>query len=205
MMSELESFEIPPGRGNRDMIVHHRLLLLIFSIILLIVSVVGALIMIDVGIGKKETVTRWMETVYTDPQIRWPILVVSLLLMLLTLHAIIWLSHNRDREDGVDRMTEFGHIRISLKTLESLALQAGNDIKGIHELSARVKHDSTHSSVGIGLKLTVDGDIPIQVLSEQLQQTVKTYVEEITGVNVNNISVYIADTVQPDRTPVRMD
>ncbi|PTM58528.1 alkaline shock response membrane anchor protein AmaP [Desmospora activa] len=184
---------------------HHRLLLLIFSLILLVVSGVGALITIDVGIGKKETVTRWMDTVYADPQIRWPVLVISLLLILFTLHTIIQLSQNRDQETGVDRMTEFGHIRVSLKTLENLALQAGNNIKGIHNLSARVKHDVTHSSVGIGLKLTVDGDIPIQVLSEQLQQTVKTHVEEIAGVNVNKISVYIADTVQPDRTPVRID
>ncbi|MDR6224651.1 alkaline shock response membrane anchor protein AmaP [Desmospora profundinema] len=183
----------------------HRLLLLIFSLILLVVSGIGALIAFDVGVGKEETVTRWMANVYHDSQIRWPILVTSLILVLVSLRVIIQLSVNRDRDRGVDRITEFGHVRISLKTLESLALQSGNRIKGIYDLSARVRHDDTHSSVGIGLKLTVDGDIPIQTLSEELQQTVKTHVEEVAGVTVHQISVYIADTVQPDRTPIPMD
>ncbi|SDW53708.1 hypothetical protein SAMN05444487_10462 [Marininema mesophilum] len=44
--------------------------------------------------------------------------------------------------------------------------------------------------MGIGLKLTVDGETPIQTLSEQLESTVKKNVEEISGVVVNQISVY---------------
>jgi uncharacterized alkaline shock family protein YloU len=183
----------------------HRLLLLIFSLIVLALSGTGALIALDVGLGKEETVTRWMTEVYHDSQIRWPLLGISLVLILVALRVVIELSRNRNRDRGVDRITEFGHVRISLKTLESLALQAANQMKGIHQLSAQVRQDETHSAVGIGLKLTVDGNMPIQTLSEELQQTVKKHVEEIAGVSVNQISVYIADTVQPDRTPVPMD
>ncbi|MNJ66244.1 hypothetical protein D3C77_623040 [compost metagenome] len=42
----------------------------------------------------------------------------------------------------------------------------------------------------------VDGETSILTLTEEVQKQVHDYVEEITGIPVSNVSVYIANLVQ---------
>jgi uncharacterized alkaline shock family protein YloU len=102
----------------------------------------------------------------------------------------------------VEHKTEVGYIHISLSTIESIAMKAARRVKGVRDLTARIRHQAQQSSVTIGLKITVDGETPIQPLSEQLQQLVKEQVKAITGVQVSQVSVYVAQTVQPDKTRI---
>ncbi|OYD09830.1 alkaline shock response membrane anchor protein AmaP [Paludifilum halophilum] len=183
----------------------NRLLLLFYSLIFAVLSAVAVAFTLGAGTGRERVVTDWIGQLNHNPDVRWPVLMISIVVFIASLR-LIWYSFQRKGEaPGVDRLTEIGHIRISLKTLENLAEKAARRVRGIRDLTARVRHDGNHSSIGIGLKLTVDGDTPIQALSEELQQTVKNHIEEIAGVAVNQISVYISDTVQPDRSRVRVE
>lgn len=183
----------------------NRLLLFAYSLLFLIITALGTSMALNVGFGQEEVVSDWLDRFYRNPEARWSILALSVLALVFSLR-LLWISLQIRKEDpGVDRLTEFGHVRISLETLESLAVKAARKVQGIRDLSARVRREGDHTSIGIGLKLTVDGDTPIQTLSEQLQQSVKTYVEEIAGVDVSQISVYIADTVKPERSRNRVE
>lgn len=179
-----------------------RFLLLLCSGILILLSFAG--IAVASGWVWTETQIAFVAAqIYQDPYVTWSILGISILLLLFSLR-VLFLSLARGKESpGVDRLTEVGHIHISLNTLESLAVKAAWRIQGIRELTARVRHDGT--SVGVGLKLVVEGDRPIQELSEELQQAVKVYLEEIAGVSVNQVSVYITDTEKPNRSRVRVE
>ncbi|MFC4078222.1 alkaline shock response membrane anchor protein AmaP [Salinithrix halophila] len=183
----------------------NRLLLTLYSLAFLLLSGAGILAGMGMWLGRKRVVDGWVDRFYSDPALCWMVLVVSIVVFLISLRVIWQALWNRQEDRGVDRLTEIGHVRISLQTLENLSVKAACRVRGIRNLTARVRHDGNNASVGIGLKLTVDGETPIQTLSEQLQHTVKNYVEEVAGVDVNQISVYIADTVQPDRTRVRVD
>ncbi|SFS93147.1 alkaline shock response membrane anchor protein AmaP [Marininema halotolerans] len=183
----------------------HRLLLTFYNFILLLLSVLGIVVSLNRYPEAEQVVSEWIGEFYREPSLRWPLLILSTLVLILTLRHIWGVVYRQPDSHGVDRLTELGHIQISLQTLEALATKAAQQVSGIRQLTARVRQDSHTSSVGIGLKLTVDGETPIQALSEQLQSTVKKNVEEISGVGVHQISVYIADIVQPERTPIRVD
>lgn len=172
-------------------------LLLIFHC--LVVAVLSAMVALA-GAGAAS-----LEWVWEGAYLRWTVAGLGLLLFVLSFRLLFW-AMRRPKDGGVDRLTEFGYIRISLETLESIASRAARGVKGIRDLTARVQFSSdSPSTVGIGLKITVDGETPIQILSEELQRTVKEQVEEIAGVEVSQVSVLVKDTVQPERTRIRVE
>ncbi|SEN22588.1 alkaline shock response membrane anchor protein AmaP [Lihuaxuella thermophila] len=182
-----------------------RLLLFLFSIGFAALAVVGFLAGLEILIGPREVISGIREF-YQDPGLRWAVAGVSLFALVISVRLLaVGLMKKRALDPGVDRETEIGHIRISLKTIESLAVRAARKVRGIRDLTARVRHNGDHSSVGIGMKIIVDGERPIQELSEQLQLTVKEQVEKIAGVGVDQVSVYVAQTIQPDKSRVRVE
>lgn len=182
-----------------------RLLLFLFSIGFAALAVFGFLAGLEILIGPRE-LTDGIREFYQDPGLRWAVAGVSLFVFIISLRLLsIGLMKDRAMDPGVDRQTEIGHIRISLKTIESLAVKAARRVRGIRDLTARVRYSEHHSSVGIGMKIIVDGETPIQELSEQLQLTVKEQVEKIAGVGVDQVSVYVAQTIQPDKSRVRVE
>ncbi|GGE10358.1 hypothetical protein GCM10011571_09580 [Marinithermofilum abyssi] len=183
----------------------NRVYLTVFSLAVGAFSIAGIMMGLNAGVGNEAVLTDLLHQYYRDSGAQWSLALISTLVLVASLQSLFGVIRRRQEDPGVDRLTEFGHIRISLKTLENLSVKAARRVKGIRDLTARVRHDGSNSSVGIGLKLTVDGETPIQTLSEQLQETVKHYLEEVAGVDVNQISVYIADTVQPNRSRVRVE
>src|SRR5262249_49184550 len=99
---------------------------------------------------------------------------------------------------GVEHTTSFGYICISLPAVESICLRAARRIKGLHELTAKVRYVAA-DTVAVGLRIVVDGDQSIPLLSEQLQQAVKDDTERITEAKVNQVSVYVAAVKQLDK------
>jgi hypothetical protein len=98
---------------------------------------------------------------------------------------------------SIDQRNAFGDIRISLETIENLTLKAASRVKEAKDLKARV-----HVSED-GLELTVravaDGESPLPDISGEMQRVIKTQVEEITGIPVSKVSVYIAN-IAPAKT-----
>jgi uncharacterized alkaline shock family protein YloU len=184
------------SEGGGEMGLFDRLLLILHSLVVAVLSAMVAL----AGTGAASLGWVW-ESVY----LRWTVAGLALFLFFLSLR-LLFSAMRRPRDGGVDRLTEFGYIRISLETLESIASRAARGVKGIRDLTARVHFSSdSPSSVGIGLKITVDGETPIQTLSEERQRTVKEQVEEIAGVEVSQVSVLVKDTVQPERARIRVE
>lgn len=181
-----------------------RVLVFFLSLFVTVASALGVWFVSGLGLSKYDTV-RLIEALYAYPARQWTAVGLSLLLMLIGLRLLVATVRRPGADRGVDRLTEIGYIRISLDTLESLAVKAARRVRGIRDLTARVRMSGNNASVGVGLKLTVDGETPIQTLTEELQRVVKTHIEEIAGVTVDQISVYVTDTVQPDRTRIRVE
>jgi uncharacterized alkaline shock family protein YloU len=103
----------------------------------------------------------------------------------------------RTNVPSIDQRNAFGDIRISLETIENLTLKAASRVKEAKDLKARV-----HVSED-GLELTVravaDGESPLPDISGEMQRVIKTQVEEITGIPVSKVSVYIAN-IAPAKT-----
>jgi|GEM_PF-4683514 len=133
------------------------------------------------------------------------LITLGLCLFLLSLR-FIYLSfiQNSISEDGIVQETEIGAVHISLVTIEEIVVRAAKQVKGVFNLRARVRYHEEGSNVSIGLKIEIDGKRSIQSLSEELQKVVKERVEAIAGVEVDQVSVFIAQTHKSNQNRLRV-
>lgn len=99
---------------------------------------------------------------------------------------------------SINQRTEHGDIRISVETVENLALKAASRTRGVKDLRARVR--VAESGLEIMIRAFVEGEGSIPAMSEDMQRTVSQQVEEATGIPVAEVSVYIANVTQAPTT-----
>jgi uncharacterized alkaline shock family protein YloU len=94
----------------------------------------------------------------------------------------------------VSRKSEYGEVKISLDTIENITLATAKKAEGVKETRALIK--KIEDSVDIVIKLLVLAEVNIPDLSKEIQETVKTSVEENSGISVNNIEVFVENIVE---------
>ncbi|MNM70308.1 hypothetical protein D3C81_819350 [compost metagenome] len=104
---------------------------------------------------------------------------------------------------SIDQRTEFGDIQISVETIENLSLKAASRVRGIKDVKTRIK--ITESGLNIIIRALVDGESSIPSLTEEVQKQVHDHVQEITGIPVSYVSVYIANLVQSPTIKSRVE
>ncbi|MNE55143.1 hypothetical protein D3C76_115100 [compost metagenome] len=164
-----------------------RLLLFVYSLSIGILSVIAILLLSNVV---PMSLTESDEEMLTIVSI-----VVAVVLFLLSIR-FFYISVKRDRHSlpSIDQRTEYGDIQISIETIENLSYKAATRVRGIKEVKTRVR--ITEAGLEIVVRAMVDGESSILTLTEEVQKQVHDYVEEITGIPVSNVSVYIANLVQ---------
>ncbi|MOA59771.1 hypothetical protein D3C78_1844680 [compost metagenome] len=75
-----------------------------------------------------------------------------------------------------------------------MSYKAATRVRGIKEVKTRIR--ITEAGLEIVVRAMVDGESSILTLTEEVQKQVHDHVEEITGIPVSNVSVYIANLVQ---------
>lgn len=120
---------------------------------------------------------------------------ISVILFLLSIR-FFYISIRRDRHSltSIDQRTDYGDIQISIETIENLSYKAASRVRGIREVKTRIR--ITDSGLEIVVRAIVDGDSSIPALTEEVQKQVHDHVEEITGIPVSYVSVYVANLVQ---------
>lgn len=125
------------------------------------------------------------------------------ILLLLTLRFLLVGNRGGKSSPSVDQRTDLGEVRISLETISNLALKAAQRIRGIKDVKTKVNVDE--AGIILSMKMSVDGDQSIPTLSEDLQREVKSYVEEITGLPVIDVTIYITNVVSQGVVRSRVD
>ncbi len=90
--------------------------------------------------------------------------------------------------------TETGEIRISFRAVENMVLNASRKVKGVREINTRLNF--TEQGLVIYLRIKVIPDLPIPALVNELQNTVREYVQEISGTNVAEVKVLVENIAQ---------
>jgi uncharacterized alkaline shock family protein YloU len=175
-----------------------KFLLFIYSLTVLILA-----------IGGFAFVFEWIQpatvnTIYANPGFNYAILVISTALFVLSLRFLyISLRRSRERGGSIDQRTDFGDIRISLETVENLSLKAASRVRGVKDLRSRVRVNN--SGLEIQIRTVVDGESSIPQLTEEMQRGVKEHVEEVTGIPVSSVTVYVANVVQTQTFKARVE
>jgi uncharacterized alkaline shock family protein YloU len=169
-----------------------RLLLFVFSLATGILSIY-ALVMVSHLISY-DSATEFLHDVYYDSFTAYSWITIAVVLLLLSARLFyISIKKSRGQAPSIDQRTDFGDIRISIETVENLALKAASRHRGVKDLKARVNVND--AGLEIIIRTIVDGESSIPELTEEVQRSVKEHVEEITGIPVAFVSVFIANII----------
>jgi len=178
-----------------------KFLLFLYSAAILIIT--AAVLVAAFGWINYDTVISIVDVMYT-PVGDYTVIAVGAVLFLLSIRFLfLALRPGRERTGSIDQRTELGDIRVSLETVENLALKAAVRVRGVKDLRARVR--VLDSGLDIQLRSVIDGESSIPHITEELQQGVKSYVEEVTGLPVSAVTVYIANVVQSQTFKARVE
>ncbi len=141
----------------------------------------------------------FIQRIYYDPATAIAFIAACFAIFFISLR-FFYISVRRSKleDSSINQRTDFGNIQISMETIENLALKAAGRIKGVKDLKARVRIEE--AGLDLMIRTIVDGDTPIPLLTEEMQNHVKGHIEEITGLPVANVSVYVANIVQAGPT-----
>ncbi|MBP1155136.1 MULTISPECIES: alkaline shock response membrane anchor protein AmaP [unclassified Paenibacillus] len=174
-----------------------RLLLLLFSCAILIASIV--LLFSAFGLISTDAAENFVHDVYYDLDTAVIFISITFAVALISIR-FLYLAVRRGKSDvpSIDQRTEFGDIRISLDTVENLSLKAAGRTRGVKDLRSRVKVNQ--SGLEIVIRAIVDGESSIPALTEEIQGHVKNHIEDITGIPVAHVTVFIANIQQSSPT-----
>ncbi len=167
-----------------------KLLLFIFSTVVLIVStwmLFSSSAWIPIRVNQE-----FLMNMYVFKVPGYSTIVISIIMMLISfrfLRAIIRSRHAQ--APSIKQPYEWGHIEVTIKTIEHIACRAVDHITGLTDVKARVVRKADGLSVTI--RVQIEGETPIPVLSQEVQSHVKTQVQQVVGIPVTHVYVYIAD------------
>ncbi|MGG1600248.1 alkaline shock response membrane anchor protein AmaP [Paenibacillus naphthalenovorans] len=174
-----------------------RLLLLLFSGIIFIASVV--LLFLAFGLIPLIAAENFVHDIYYDMDTAVIFIPVTIAVFLISIR-FLYLAVRRGKSDvpSIDQRTDFGDIRISLDTVENLALKAAGRTRGVKDLRSRVKVNQ--AGLEFVIRVIVDGESSIPALTEEIQGNVKNHIEDITGIPVAHVTVFVANIQQSSPT-----
>lgn len=151
-----------------------------------------------------ETSGNLLRDLYYEGSVAYPAIAVGLFVFLVTLRFFyVAVRRGRGQTPSIDQRTDFGDIRISLETVENLALKSAGRVRGVKDMKARVS--VSDAGLDIVVRAIVDGENSIPELSEEMQRSVKGHIEDITGIPVANVSVFVANVMQSQTFKSRVE
>ena len=166
--------------------------LTIFSIIILILSLVLSLILFNwLEITNVYMVIQYLKSTQTITNIS---LIASIILMLLAVKCIFFPSYSKEKEEkseGILLENETGKLLISMETIENLVKGVVAGFPNVKAVNCKVKLDKSINNVIIDLNLVVASETIIKELSSNLQNKIKEVIKTTIEIDVKAINVKI--------------
>ncbi|WZL71443.1 alkaline shock response membrane anchor protein AmaP [Clostridiaceae bacterium 35-E11] len=163
-----------------------RIFLTIYSIL------VGTLALLLMFIPFNNDAYHWTSYFVNNLRTNWENILIPLLFLGISIKLLIsGVKFNKMKHHSMIRHTAYGEIKISMEAIEGMAKKAASTVTGLKNIKA------TAHQVDDGLLIMVTAlvlsDINIPEATTKLQQNVKEYIEEYTGVLVKEIKVQVED------------
>jgi uncharacterized alkaline shock family protein YloU len=161
--------------GDRFLSLLNGIVLLVFGIIL--VSV----------IWRSDWIPDKLDVI-TNRQLFW-VLATAVVTLMLALMSFGMAFRRRREEKTIIHETQFGEIQIAVSAVESLAFRAAKRVKGVKDAHVGVRADST--GLDVFIEVTVNPDLSIPQVSEEIRLKVDEYLQETIGIRVNSVKVLV--------------
>lgn len=188
--NQLKKAEQKKGMVLMKMRLFDRVLLTLYTILIIFLSL--GLLCIALNIIPLYSVVNLISRI----QYGWPfaliLLGISLAFILVSFRLLLagFRSSERKPLSTILNITDLGIIRISINTLDTLTQKAVQKFQEVKE-SKSVILPAEDGSIRIQLKVTILPDVPMPDLSKNIQAKVKEYVEEMSGITVKEVQIYI--------------
>ena len=116
----------------------------------------------------------------------------AILLLLLGLYCFLMLFRHRKRKDFVLQETEAGEMSISIKAIEGLVQKCIDTHEELRVTS--MKLDNSRKGLNVDLRLGTSSDMSIPLAVGSLQKQIKQYVNECSGIAINDVRVQVDTT-----------
>lgn len=169
--------------------------LTIFSIIILLIALIGCLL--AVNWVKVDTITTCLEVVLLNPTYTNILLVVSIILTLLAIKCIFFASNKEEKDNisGILLENESGKLIISVETIQNLVKGVIAGFTSAELSNCKVMLDKQTNNVKIAIKILVGQDAIIKDLSLNMQNRIKEVVKNSTDLDIKQIDINIKDIV----------
>ncbi len=175
--------------------------LFIFSLCLAALGVGGIWACYDANLLRY---VNWLATMMT--QNRWITLVVSaclLLVAILLLFGVVFHSSGRKKENGmaanVIMVGENGsNVQISTAAVDCIIQQQKKDYPAVKELESKISQVADGAQIMLKVVASADANIP--ELANNLQNSVKTQLENMVGLKVASVKIIVADVITDNFT-----
>lgn len=166
-----------------------RIILTVYMLLMVVVSLF--LIVIPFGLIPSNVVGMAVDMVSSN----WYYLLVGLVLLVVSIKLLLsGVSSGKKTRGGVIKASEFGEIRISMETFESLGMKVVKQISGVRD--AKVRVDIGEAGLIVFVRLLVLPDVNIPKTMSDVQGSIKSYIESITEVLVKEVKVEIQNIAQ---------
>lgn len=120
---------------------------------------------------------------------------VGLVLLVISIKLVFCgRGHKKEVQPAVTliRQSEIGGSYIALTAIDSMVQKHCRQQTKIRDCSSALR--AVEAGVAISLKLSVLPDTDIVSLTDELQKSLKEYIESLTGVNVSEVSILVEST-----------
>lgn len=144
---------------------------------------------------------QYLQSLLLISDNRWIIGIVSGLVILLALGLIVAAGRGpRHYRELMIQDTGLGRVDISVPALEDLIRRASRQVREIREIRPLLRYEK--DGVVVSLHLNVSPEAKLPVISQEVQEAVKNYLEEKAGIHVIQVQVLVASVSFESRTRV---
>ncbi len=165
--------------------------LMIYSTIMLIVSIISCLLIF--GWLDTELIGSILQNILTGVTSGKVVLGVNVVFILLSIKCIFFDSSSKQKEtskQGVLLENESGKLMISKETIENLVNSVALNFQSAEDVTTRVELDK-ENNVKVYINLIVNAEAIIKDLSANLQAKIKEKIKTATDLDVKEVNITI--------------
>lgn len=162
-------------------------ILALFSIIILLASVVVCLFTVD--LLEMSTINKVLDAIKETKVIT---ISVAAVLILLSIKGIFFKAKTTTKEksaDGILLKNENGKLVISKETVENIVNGVAKGFSGTQNVSTKLSVINNNISVLVNLQIV--GDVSISALSANLQNKIKEAVKRVTNLDLKEVNIRV--------------
>lgn len=180
---------------NLKMKILDKITLVLFSVVILILSILIALLMF--GWVKFTTITIFYSEIIANNIATNSLIVASIVCGLLAIRAIFFNSSSVTSSDGVLLENDAGKLLISRDTIENLVNGIARGFENTQSVTTKVIVNDDNE-LKLYITLMVLPNTVISELSMNLQSRIKEVIKNAAGVEVKTINIKIKNISTPD-------